>query len=195
MSDGGQVESVQFSRRMHSPQLASLDLQPAFVPLYQNIVLHRPSELWKEGLAEAQPELQNWCRGFYERNFLVLRALGTELLWPAFAFKDNTLTIYAQYKDYGWAGAAESSLPARATLNAYLPWCDLLAGELGGLPPISAINLIFITNISSSPADAHSLSPPFRLQTSLPLDALSQAAATADNFDDLVCAHPLLQNY
>ncbi|MDR1396827.1 MAG: hypothetical protein LBJ14_03765 [Desulfarculales bacterium] len=195
ISDSGQVESAQPSRRMHSPQLTSLDVRPASVPLHQKIILHRPAELWEDGLASTQPELLDWGRGFYERNFLLLRALGTELLWPAFAFKDNALTVYAQYKDYGWAGAAESSLPARAALNAYLPWCILLAGELEGLPSISVINLIFMTNISSSPSDAHSLAPPFRLQTSLPLDALSQAAARADNFDDVACSYPLLQTY
>jgi hypothetical protein len=171
-----------------------LDAGPSFTPIYQSIILHKPEELWGSGLAEAPESLRRWCRAFYEENFSTLRALGTELAWPAFEFNDKTLTIYAQYKDYGWAGAAESSLPARAALNAYLPWCNLLAGELNGLPQLSAINLIFITDISSHQTDAHSLSPLVRLQTSLPLDALRQAAATG-NFDDLVCAHPLRAGY
>jgi hypothetical protein len=191
MPESGQIERREVSRSMNSPQLAALDVGPSFTPIYQSIMLHKPKELWGAGLAEAPEGLRRWCRAFYDENFLTLRALGTELAWPAFEFNDKTLTIYAQYKDYGWAGAAESSLLARAALNSYLPWCILLSEQLEGLSPVSTINLIFTSNLPSRAADPHSPAPPVRLRASLPVVSLALATAGGRTPDDLVCFYPL----
>jgi hypothetical protein len=191
MPESGQIERREISRRMRSAQLAVLDVGPSFTPLYQSITLYKPAELWGAGQAEAPEGLRQWCRAFYNKNFLTLRALGTELAWPAFEFNGQTLTIYAQYKDYGWAGAAESSLLARATLNSYLPWCILLSEQLGGLSPVSTINLVFSSNLPSRAADPHSPAPPLRLRASLPVVSLARAATGGGTLDDLVCLYPL----
>ena len=190
VTESGRIEWRGVERTMQSLELVTLDARPVFAPIYQGIILHRVAELWGPGLIRAN-EARKWCQSFYEKNYAMARALGTGFTWPAFDMYDDTLIINLEFKDWGWAGAGQAALPDRATLNAYLPWCLMLAEDINHLQGVSQIRLVFVSQMSSNSLDPHSPALPEQLSATIPVKEIKAAYEGWRNYDDLVTTHPL----
>lgn len=175
LPEAGQVEQRQALREIVSEELASLNTAPGeAAPLWRTVVLRRVEELYAPELA-GQEQIRKWCLALYEDTYLLARALGAEFTWPGFGMRSNTLIITLNYNDYGWAGAAQAALIDRATINAYLPWCALLARRAGSLPQADEIKLVFISRMGQDKVDPHALSENIVLEGTIPVAALLNA--------------------
>ncbi len=182
LPEAGQIASQKPLRQLQAQELHSLNTTPSFSPVRQSIVLHALPELFGAGLAHGQQPIKEWCKDFYEKNYLVARQLGAAFDWPGFDMQGQTLVLSLQFSDQGWGGAAQGSLLARAVFNSYLPWCLLLSGSVDSLPQqVQAVKLVFTSRLQAGTSDPHALSKNIVLAATVPVAALREYAARPDS--------------
>jgi hypothetical protein len=189
MEESGYIAHTSLLRQLAAAELRGLDATPLFTPINQYVILHRAQEMFNSTLTDKAQ--RQWCRAFYARYSKIAQALGTDFNWPAFSWQNNALIFNLHFRDGGWGGAAEASLRRRAALNAYLPWCLLLAKNLDELPDeVEFIKLTFASKLPAGGEDIHAVAADLTMTAILPVAQLA-VAAQLDNYDLLLAEHPL----